>query len=202
MLSAILCARNSGTLRRENPSPFTYVDASTKRQPRLLISRRSGGAESTSNGAESAAGLSPEGRSAADCCIGRSQTWSSSLAAGFCSRRGSRSFVKRALSSWVPDDRFWRQAQTGSPCLCPPLARRLPTQIGGRTLRAQRCVCGEYGVSGLARGQQWLRVSSSIGADGQVAHDAQVVAYSWPPRMCRETHGSSPTTHLSWPGWM
>ena len=33
----------------------------------------------------------------------------------------------------MPDDHFWREAQAGSACLCPQLARRLPGQTGGRT---------------------------------------------------------------------
>ena len=40
--------------------------------------------------------------------------------------------MKRALSSWMPDEHFWREAQAGSACLCPQLARRLPMQTGGR----------------------------------------------------------------------
>ena len=43
----------------------------------------------------------------------------------------------------MPDDHFRREAQAGSACLCRPLARRLPRQTGGRTLRAQRCACGD-----------------------------------------------------------
>ncbi len=51
-------------------------------------------------------------------------------------RRHASGFVKRALTSWMSDDHFWRGAHAGSACLSPPLARRLPRQIGGRTLRA------------------------------------------------------------------
>ena len=57
-------------------------------------------------------------------------------------RRHASGFVKRALTSWMSDDHFWRGAHAGSACLSPPLARRLPRQIGGgpfeRALRLWR----------------------------------------------------------------
>lgn len=38
--------------------------------------------------------------------------------------------MKRALSSWIPDDHFWGEGQAGYACFCPPLARRLPWEDG------------------------------------------------------------------------